>query len=294
MRYQDLEAEYATLWDGMTVTRLQTSIDTTAAKIVANRPRYEAVSAITRVPWFVIGIIHALESGLRFDCHLHNGDPLTAKTKCVPAARPPTGVAPYTFEQSAADALLMKGYDKIDSWPVERIAWALERYNGWGYRRHHPETLSPYLWSGSNHYTSGKYVADGKWSKSAVSQQSGAMPLLKAVAALCPDIVLVSAHGATMQSDEHSPASNRSADVSTSPVPTVVGGATVATTVGGVTMLIDPTAATTAIAAWQGLGRTIGDASQWAMSSKMTLVVVAAGVVYALIAFVGPKIWRRA
>jgi peptidoglycan hydrolase-like protein with peptidoglycan-binding domain len=38
---------------------------------------------------------------------------------------------------------------------------------------------SPYLWSFSNHYTKGKYVGDGRWSETAVSQQCGAMVLLK-------------------------------------------------------------------------------------------------------------------
>jgi peptidoglycan hydrolase-like protein with peptidoglycan-binding domain len=38
---------------------------------------------------------------------------------------------------------------------------------------------SPYLWSFSNHYTRGKYVADGRFSPTAVSQQVGAAVLLK-------------------------------------------------------------------------------------------------------------------
>jgi len=55
----------------------------------------------------------------------------------------------------------------------------LEGYNGFGYRTRHPEVLSPYLWSYSNHYESGKYVADGTFSPSAVSQQCGAAILLR-------------------------------------------------------------------------------------------------------------------
>jgi peptidoglycan hydrolase-like protein with peptidoglycan-binding domain len=40
---------------------------------------------------------------------------------------------------------------------------------------------SPYLWSFSNIYSSGKYVADGRFSASAVDQQCGAMPVLKRI-----------------------------------------------------------------------------------------------------------------
>jgi lysozyme family protein len=43
----------------------------------------------------------------------------------------------------------------------------------------HPEVKSPYLWSFSNHYTKGKYVADGHFDSNAVSQQCGGMVLLK-------------------------------------------------------------------------------------------------------------------
>lgn len=212
--FNSLSREYATLWDSMEIVRLQSSIERSAARILENRARYEAIEQLTRVPWFVVGIIHSLESGLRFDRHLHNGDPLTRKTRLVPRGRPVgMGDGPFTFEQSATDALRMKGYDQIEDWPVERIAWALERYNGWGYRRYHPSTLSPYLWSGTNHYSAGKYVADGKWSSSAVSQQSGGMALLKQIYTTCTDIKLTSLYEADAQEpDEHSPASNSKTD----------------------------------------------------------------------------------
>lgn len=60
----------------------------------------------------------------------------------------------------------------------------IEAYNGWGYRAHHPEVLSQYLWSFSNHYASGKYVADGKWHTKAASEQCGAAVLLRQLAEL--------------------------------------------------------------------------------------------------------------
>ena len=59
------------------------------------------------------------------------------------------------------------------------MLYKLEAYNGWGYRDHHPDVNSPYLWSFSNHYKSGKYVADGTFSATAVSAQCGAAVLLK-------------------------------------------------------------------------------------------------------------------
>ena len=127
----------------------------------------------------MVGIIHSLEAGGDFTRHLHNGDPLTARTTHVPAGRPKTGKPPFTWEQSAIDALRGQGLAAWKDWSVPGTLFQLEGYNGFGYRDHHPDVPSPYLWSCSNHYTRGKYVADGRFSPTAVSQQVGAALLLK-------------------------------------------------------------------------------------------------------------------
>lgn len=189
--FDELQDEYATLWASMEIrASALPALSNTARKIIAARARYEAIESATGVPWFMVGIIHAMEAGLRFDRHLHNGDPLTRCTVQVPAGRPAKGKGPFTFEESACDALLMKRLDAVPQWTVPRIAYELERYNGWGYRLYHPEVASPYLWSGTTHYSRGKYVADSKWSATAVSGQSGAMALLKRIAELEPSVRL--------------------------------------------------------------------------------------------------------
>ena len=76
------------------------------------------------------------------------------------------------------DAMRLHKLDKWTDWSIPGLCYVLERYNGWGYRKYHSATKSPYLWSFTSIYTSGKYVADGKWSNSAVSKQIGAMALL--------------------------------------------------------------------------------------------------------------------
>jgi lysozyme family protein len=190
--YEPLREEYSRLWASMEIRASKApDIDATAKKILAKKARYQAVAETTRVPWFMIGAIHAMECGLAFDRHLHCGDPLTARTYHVPAGRPkapPANGERYTWAESAADALTLKGLEKIGEWPIERICYELERFNGFGYRSYHPSVLSPYLWSGTNHYSRGKYVADGKWSSTAVSGQSGAMAIIKRLAELDADV----------------------------------------------------------------------------------------------------------
>ncbi|NPA93797.1 MAG: hypothetical protein GXO58_00025 [Thermodesulfobacteria bacterium] len=153
-------------------------IDKRVDEILANKERYESVGKELGIPWYVIGVIHSLESDLDFSRHLHNGDPLTARTVHVPAGRPPYGNPPFTWEQSAIDALKLQGLHKVKDWSLPRTLYELERYNGWGYRLYHPHVLSPYLWGCSNHYKSGKYLADGRWSDTAKSKQCGAAVLL--------------------------------------------------------------------------------------------------------------------
>ncbi len=190
--YPDLAEEYKRLWASMEIRASKApDIDATATKILNRKARYQAVAETTRVPWFVVGVIHAMECGLDFSLHLHCGDPLTARTYHVPKGRPlapPADGKRYSWAESAADALNMKGLEKIGEWPIERICYELERFNGHGYRLYHPSVLSPYLWSGTNHYSRGKYVADGQWSSTAVSGQSGAMAIIKRLAELDADV----------------------------------------------------------------------------------------------------------
>jgi len=149
-----------------------------------NATRYQDLGDALGIPWFFIAVIHNMESSLNFTKHLHNGDPLTEQTVNVPAGRPPTGSPPFTWEGSATDAFSLKGLGSQTDWSLAGTLYQLERYNGWGYRLYHPYVLSPYLWSFSDHYTSGKYISDGTWSDTAVSKQCGAAVLLRRMAEL--------------------------------------------------------------------------------------------------------------
>ena len=77
------------------------------------------------------------------------------------------------------DALKRRRMDRVDAWTLPHMLYEIEGYNGWGYRKFHSHVKSPYLWSSSNHYTKGKYVADGTWSDTARSNQIGAAVTIK-------------------------------------------------------------------------------------------------------------------
>lgn len=177
-----LRTEYLRLFSACEVVPARLGeVEAVSARMMEARFRYKAVGYGLGVPWWFIGAIHSLESQFDFSRHLHNGDPLSARTIHVPRGRPTAGAPPFTWEESAADALILEGLDRWSDWSIPGTLFQLERYNGWGYRLFHPTVLSPYLWSGSQHYTRGKYMGDHRWSHTVVSTQVGAAVLLKAL-----------------------------------------------------------------------------------------------------------------
>jgi lysozyme family protein len=146
-----------------------------AKEICVNQQKYYAVMMATGAPWQFVGVLHHMECGGDFTQHLANGDPINA-----PTINEPVGIPAGTWEECAIFVLKNKGYrldDEKDWQSIWRWLWRAEAYNGFGYLKKHPETLSPYLWSGTNHYSKGKYVADGKWDSEAVSQQLGVVAI---------------------------------------------------------------------------------------------------------------------
>lgn len=175
----DLRPEYERLFNSCEIKPSKfAEIDAIANGIIAHQTRYEGIGKPLNIPWYFIGITHHMECGLSFKKHLHNGDPLTAKTKQVPKGRP-LGTPPFTFEQSAKDALLLQKLDKVTDWSIPGVLFVFEKFNGFGYRKKTINMPSPYLWSYSNHYTKGKFSADGLYDPKLVSKQAGTASILR-------------------------------------------------------------------------------------------------------------------
>jgi lysozyme family protein len=177
---RELRQQYQHLFDTCTIDPQHlASADSLVNKITNQKSRYESAGSPIGVPWYFIGAVHNMESSLRFDRHLHNGDPLTGRTIHVPPGRPVNGDPPFTWEESATDALQFEHLDQVTDWSLPGLLYQLEKYNGFGYRRLKSPILSPYLWSFSNHYTTGKFVADGTFDPDVVSGQCGAAVILR-------------------------------------------------------------------------------------------------------------------
>lgn len=155
----------------------QANVDYYIERMLKFKGVYQGVSAkIGALPWQFVGITHALEAGFDFSRHLHNGDLLEARTVHAPSGRPTAGSPPFTWRESAIDALMLKGLHQIGAWPLSRVLYELERYNGFGYRLRGLPT--PYLWSFTNQYVTGKFVRDREFDPQAVSKQCGGAAML--------------------------------------------------------------------------------------------------------------------
>jgi lysozyme family protein len=175
---QPLINEYNHLFDTCVINPGKyAEVDDLVDQITDNENRYNVVTNELSIPWYFIGIIHYMESSLNFKTHLHNGDPLTKRTVNVPAGRPKTGKPPFSWEDSAIDALQLQKLDVWEDWSIAGTLYQMELYNGIGYRKR--GIYSPYLWSFSNHYSKGKFTKDGVYDANAVSKQCGAAVLFR-------------------------------------------------------------------------------------------------------------------
>ncbi len=150
----------------------------------AAKSRYQAVSARTGVPWAVIAVIHQRECSQDWSGSLAQGDPWNRISIHVPAGRGPF----KSWEEAAIDALVHCApyAARNKDWSISGTLTKLEEYNGLGYAaRGQP---SPYIWSGTDQYKSGKYVRDGIYDPNAVDHQLGCAGLLMAMMALDPSI----------------------------------------------------------------------------------------------------------
>jgi lysozyme family protein len=160
---------------------------TVAQRLVNAKKRYQLVSANTGVPWWFIAVVHERESGQDWSRSLAQGDPWDQVSTHVPAGRGPFG----SWEDAADDALTncapfpARNHD----WSVGGSLTMLEQYNGLGYATR--GIPSPYVWSGTDQYTSGKYIRDGVFDPNVVDRQLGCAGLLLAMKSIDPSVLVV-------------------------------------------------------------------------------------------------------
>ncbi|MEH2513961.1 lysozyme family protein [Nitrobacteraceae bacterium AZCC 1564] len=187
-----LRARNAARWANAKLTRAS-EFGPVAARLAAPaaKARYQAIEAKTGVPWFFIAVVHQRESSQDWSRSLAQGDPWNKKSTHVPKGRGPFA----SFEDAAVDALTNCApyAARNTDWSIGGLLTLLEQYNGLGYfNRGLP---SPYVWSGTDQYIKGKYVADGKFDPNVVDKQLGCAGLILAMMQIDSSIKLETVEG---------------------------------------------------------------------------------------------------
>lgn len=159
-------------------------LDTVAHRLVNAKSRYENVHTSSGVPWPIIAVIHQRESSQSWAAGLSNGDPWNHITIHVPRGR-----GPFTsWELAAEDALehCQPHAAQWHDWSIGGALTLLEQYNGLGYFYH--GIPSPYVWSSTDQYHRGKYIADGHFDPEAIDHQTGCAALLQRMMLIDPTI----------------------------------------------------------------------------------------------------------
>lgn len=179
----DKAARYAAMFESMKIPGpYQPVLIALAKRAMKYKADYDKVSSTINIPWYIVAVIHYREANFSMVEHLHNGDPLTARTVHVPKGRPVNGNPPFEWYESAIDALLYDDMENTDEYTLGELLVMLERYNGVGYTKYH-KMESPYLWSYTQYYTKGYYRTDGGggFDPNYVNKQAGCAPLIAAL-----------------------------------------------------------------------------------------------------------------
>jgi lysozyme family protein len=163
-----------------------------------NSARYKTVSQKTGVPAPLIAALHWRESTGNFKTYLHQGDRLGRPAVHVPKDIPVF----HVWEDAAVHALTMSDKARVrddlgmksDTTDAASMATYAEFYNGLGY--HNRKKPSPYVYSGTDTYDRGKYVADGRYSSTTKDQQLGVMSMVGAIGGMDRKIAATSTAGA--------------------------------------------------------------------------------------------------
>ena len=154
------------------------AVEASARRIVSGWGRYLVASKMTGVPPEFIGVLHDREASCDFRGCLANGDFCIGNGRRT--SHEPQGLGPYsTWEESALDALRHENLLGVHDWSPGVMAFEGERFNGEGYHNH--GWSNPYLWDGTQWYTTGKYVRDGVYDPDFHDPQVGIMPIIHRV-----------------------------------------------------------------------------------------------------------------
>jgi lysozyme family protein len=152
-----------------------------------HQAQYQSVADQTGIPPELVAALHYRESSSNFNTYLAQGDPLGAPPVHVPNDGPTFQKGEW--DKAAANILNSKGKKACqnalgitkDTKDRAALAAYAEGYNGTGYTDYHPNVNTPYVYSGTDQYSTGKYGSDGHFDANLTDQQLGTLPLVDSI-----------------------------------------------------------------------------------------------------------------
>jgi lysozyme family protein len=185
--FDTLLPEYTALLARVQITR-PAVVEAVASKLLSfiKAGRYDEACAATGVPKIVAAASFEREASSVFSLSPAQGDPWNQVSRHVPAGRGPFA----SWAAAAIDAYHLDHLDAVgaENWSWQRACYEEELFNGFGYRSHGVHT--PYLWAGTNNYSEGKFVADGRFEPYVSDSQIGIVPMMLRLVALAPELRL--------------------------------------------------------------------------------------------------------
>jgi len=200
-----LLAENTKRWNAMKEKpSFKTAARKFASRAMVHKSTYEYISAEIKqrhgyhIPWWLIPLVHERECVRGVDnwnCNIAQGSAFAEKSRIVPYN------GPFASFVAAAIAALVEEAPyaaKNINWSGGGTMTIAEKYNGLKYAR--SGKASPYVWSGTDQYVSGKVLQDHgpieyyKNGKPVIDTQLGIAISLRAMMELDPTIVLDGDH----------------------------------------------------------------------------------------------------
>lgn len=156
-----------------------------ADRALVHKADYQHIASLIKqeydlyIPWWFIPLVHERECVRGVDnwsCNIAQGCRFDVKCNVIPKNGPFS-----SFDKAAIAALVLEHpfAAKNTNWSGGGTMTIAEDYNGTGYYR--MGVTNPYLFSGTDKYVKGKYIADHKYDANKVDTQLGVAISLKAL-----------------------------------------------------------------------------------------------------------------
>jgi lysozyme family protein len=191
--FEAMKSNYISLISQATVLpSREAEVAAVAEYLIRDKAIYLMVEQKTHVPAAVLMALAEREMDGNLHCYLGNGQNLKRRTTIVPIGRGPfMETFPNDFIAGCLDSLALDGLDKVwqdnpEGWSLDRFAFEMESWNGWGYRAR--GIPSPYVFGATTVQRPGKFPRDHVFVATEMDPQIGTLAIVEEIVKQDPSL----------------------------------------------------------------------------------------------------------